>query len=107
MVRSTVDWNSSETRKRQVLDTPEHIFLSVFQIYAETEMAPWLHEVICPCLVFTGKLDGGCNPRLNRLMADTLPDAELVILDELKDSILIEAPERVAPPVRDFLLWHR
>ena len=96
-----------ETRKRQVLDTPEHVFLSVFHIYAETEMAPWLHEVACPCLVLTGELDGGCNPRLNRFIADTLPDSELVILDGLKHSILIEAPERVAPPVRGFLLRHR
>ena len=96
-----------ETRKRQVLDTPAHVFLSVFHIYAETEMAPWLHEVACPCLVLTGELDGGCNPRLNRFIADTLPDSELVILDGLKHSILIEAPERVAPPVRDFLLRHR
>ena len=96
-----------ETRKRQVLDTPAHVFLSVFRIYAETEMAPWLHEVACPCLVLTGALDGGCNPRLNRFIAGALPDSELVILDGLKHSILIEAPERVAPPVRDFLLRHR
>ena len=96
-----------ETRKRQVLDTPEDVFLSVFHIYAETEMAPWLHEVTCPCLVLTGELDGGCNPRLNRFIADTLPDAELVVLDGLKHSILIEAPERVAPPVREFLVRHR
>ena len=96
-----------ETRKRQVLDTPEHVFLSVFHIYAETEMAPWLHEVTCPCLVLTGELDGGCSPRLNRFIADTLPDAELVILEGLKHSILIEAPERVVPPVKDFLLRHR
>ena len=96
-----------ETRKRQVLDTPGPVFLSVFHIYAETEMAPWLHEVACPCLVLTGELDGGCNPRLNRFIADTLPDSELVILAGLKHSILIEASERVAPPVREFLLRHR
>ena len=90
-----------------MLDTPGHVFLSVFHIYAETEMAPWLHEVRCPCLVLTGELDGGCSPRLGRFIADALPDAEFVILDGLKHSILIEAPERVAPPVRDFLLRHR
>ena len=66
-----------------------------------------LHEVTCPCLVLTGELDGGCSPRLNRFIAETLPDSELIILDGLKHSILIEAPERVAPPVRDFLLRHR
>lgn len=96
-----------EARKRQVIDTPSDVFLSVFHIYAETEMAPWLHEVTPPSLVLTGELDGGCNPRLNRLIANTLPNAELVILDGLKHSILVEGPDRVAPHVRDFLLRHR
>ena len=40
-------------------------------------------------------------------MADAQPDAELVILDGLKHAILIEAPDRVACQVRDFLLRHR
>ena len=96
-----------EARKRQILDTPDPVFLSVFRIYSSTEMAPWLHEIACPCLVLTGALDGGCNPRLNRFIASRLPDAELEILGGLKHSILIEAPERVAPPLRAFLLRHR
>ena len=47
------------------------------------------------------------SPRHNRFMADALPDAELVILDGLKHAILIEAPDRVASHVRDFLLRYR
>jgi len=94
-------------RIEQVLGTPEDVFLSVFDVYAGAEMGPWLHEVACPCLVMTGELDGGCNPRLNRFIAGQLPDSELVILDGLKHSILVEAPERVAGPVKDFLLRHR
>lgn len=94
-----IDW-----RKRQVVETDPDVFLNVFDIYAETEMAPWLHEVDVPALVLTGELDGGCNPRLNRLIAEALPQSELVILDGLKHAILIEAPERVIPPLRRFLL---
>ena len=90
-------------RKKQVVDTPAEVFLSVFRIYAGTEMAPWLPEVTAPALVLTGELDGACSPRHNRFMAEALPNAELVILDGLKHSILIEAPERVIPPLRDFL----
>ena len=93
-----------EMRKKQVEDTPEAVFLSVFWIYATTEMAPWLNEITCPCLVLTGELDGGCNPRLNEFMHDQLPDSRLVILDGIKHSILVEGPERVIPHVRDFLL---
>ena len=95
-----------EARKKQVVETDAAVFLNVFHIYAETEMAPWLHEVRTPSLVLTGELDGGCNPRLNKLIAAALPNSELVILDGLKHAILIEASERVAPPVAAFLKKH-
>ena len=93
-----------EARLQQVKDTPPDVFLSVFWIYATTEMAPWLHQVKCPCLVLTGELDGGCNPRLNRFMHEQLPDSRLVILDGLKHSLMIEASDQVLPHLRDFLL---
>jgi 3-oxoadipate enol-lactonase len=90
-------------RMQQVIDTDPEVFLSVFDIYAETEMSPWLHEVKQPCLVLTGENDGGCNPRLNKEIAAALPDAELVILPVLRHAILLEAADQVAPPVLDFL----
>lgn len=93
-----------EWRKQQVVDTDADVFLNVFDIYAQTEMSPWLHEVTAPSLVLTGELDGGCNPRLNRQIADALPNSELVILDGLKHAIMIEASDRVAPPMKAFLL---
>lgn len=92
-----------ERRMKQVIDTDPEVFLSVFDIYAETEMAPWLHEIRHPCLVLTGENDGGCNPRLNQQIADALPDSELVILPVLRHAILLEAADQVAPPVLDFL----
>ncbi|UCH40675.1 MAG: alpha/beta fold hydrolase [Gammaproteobacteria bacterium] len=93
-----------EARLQQVQDTPPDVFLSVFWIYATTEMAPWLHQVKCPSLVLTGELDGGCNPRLNRFMHEQLPNSRLVILDGLKHSLMIEASDQVLPHLRDFLL---
>ncbi|MGE3876111.1 MAG: alpha/beta fold hydrolase [Parvibaculaceae bacterium] len=93
-----------EWRKQQVVATPAEIFLNVFDIYAETEMAPWLHEIGAPAMVLTGELDGGCNPRLNTQIAAAMPHAELVILDGLKHAIFIEATDRVLPHVRRFLL---
>jgi pimeloyl-ACP methyl ester carboxylesterase len=94
-------------RMQQVIDTDPEVFLSVFDIYAETEMSPWLHDVKQPCLVLTGENDGGCNPRLNTEIAAALPDAELVILPVLRHAILLEAAEQVAPPVLDFLRRHK
>lgn len=93
-----------EWRKKQVVDTDPEVFLNVFDIYAETEMAPWLHEISAPAQVLTGELDGGCNPRLNAAIAEALPNSELVILEGLKHAIFIEATDRVLPHVRRFLL---
>lgn len=93
-------------RAQQVLDTPPEIFMNVFDIYAGTEMGPWLHEITAPALVITGELDGGCNPRLNRLIADALPNSELVILDGLKHAITLEAPDLVATHMLRFLTKH-
>ena len=92
-----------ERRIEQVMTTPEDVWFQVFEIYATTEMAPWLHEVTAPSLVLTGELDGGCNPRLNKLIDDTLPNSDLVILDGLKHAIMIEASDRVADHLAPFL----
>lgn len=92
-----------ENRVKQVNGTPEDVFLNVFDIYANTEMSPWLHEVLAPSLVLTGAEDGGCSPRLNQQIAAALPNAELVILDGLKHAILLEAPDRVADALERFL----
>ena len=93
-----------EARLQQIRDMTEAVFLSVYWIYATTEMAPWLNEIKHPCLVLTGEFDGGCNPRLNRFIDSELPNSELVILQGLKHSLMIEATDQVLPHVRKFLL---
>ena len=95
--------NVVERRLKQVLATDPAVFLSVFHLYAETEMLPWLGEIEAPSLVLTGEFDGGCSPVLNRIIAKKIPDAELVILDGVKHAILLEAPERVAEEIQKFL----
>ncbi|MFQ5545786.1 MAG: alpha/beta fold hydrolase, partial [Acidiferrobacterales bacterium] len=93
-------------RGRQVLECDVGVFLNVFRIYAETELGPRLGQVQAPALVMTGEFDGGCNPRINRFMANELPNAELNILSNLRHAILLEAPERVAPILASFLHKH-
>ncbi|EAP78094.1 alpha/beta fold hydrolase [Roseovarius nubinhibens] len=92
-----------EARLKQVVATDPEVFLNVFDIYATTEMAPWLHEVTAPSLVLTGENDGGCNPRLNRAIHAALPRSELVILDGYKHSLLLEAGDVVAGHIKRFI----
>lgn len=91
------------TQLKRVTETPEDVFLSVFEIYASSETGPWLPDITCPCLVLTAEHDGGSNPRLNRFIAEQLPDSELVILPHLKHDILGEASEQIAGPLGTFL----
>ena len=93
-----------EFRLEQVLETDPEVFLDVFRIYSETEMSPWLNKIKHPSLVLTGEYDGGCSPRLNHLIADSLSNSELCILKNYKHSLLIEAPHEVGEKVREFLL---
>jgi len=92
-----------DRRLKQVVDTDEAVFMNVFRIYAGTEMAPWLHEVTAPSLILTGENDGGCNPRLNTLIHEAMPNAELQIMPDLKHSILLEAGPEVAARLIDFI----
>jgi len=91
-------------RLKQVIDTNPDVFMQVFRIYAGTEMAPWLHEVAAPSLVLTGENDGGCNPRLNKLIENALPNSELVVLPHYKHSILVEAADEVSAHLIRFML---
>ena len=93
-----------ENRLKQVIDTNSDVFLNVFRIYASVEMSPWLHEIYHPSLVLTGEFDGGCNPRLNKQIADAMPNSELVILKNYKHSLLLEAGELVAENLVKFML---
>ncbi|MBT6202157.1 MAG: alpha/beta hydrolase [Alphaproteobacteria bacterium] len=95
-----------QARLKEVLDTPAEVFLAVFRVYAATEMAPWLHQITAPSLVLTGEFDGGCNPRLNAIIDSLLPTSELVVLPDLRHSILKEAAEDVASHVKRFIAAH-
>ncbi len=95
-------FDTIEERKRQVLANDPDVFASVFRIYATTEMARFLHQIKAPALVMTGEDDAACNPRVNRFIANSLPNAELRILPGLRHSILLEAPQVVASNLRSF-----
>jgi len=93
--------------RKHVEQTPEEVFANGYRVYAGTDMAKWLGDLTCPSLVLSGSFDTACAPRHNRFMSDTLPNAESVIIDGLKHSILIEGADRVAPPLVEFLLKYQ
>jgi pimeloyl-ACP methyl ester carboxylesterase len=91
-----------ERRIQQVINTDPEVFMNVFRIYANTEMGPWLHKIKYPTLILTGEKDAGCNPKLNKFIAEQIPNSKLIILPNYKHSLLIEAPNEIADNIIDF-----
>ena len=98
--------NSSivDRRIKQVIDTNYEVFLNVFRIYAKTEMISWLKDINHPCLVMTGENDLGCSPIHNKKISSELINSKLVILPDVKHSILLEKPDEIANNILKFLL---
>ncbi|MGE3150621.1 MAG: alpha/beta fold hydrolase, partial [Pseudorhodoplanes sp.] len=83
-------------------DNDPQCYAAVYRVLATTDFADELHKLKVPALVVTGEFDQGSNPRMSRLMAERIPDAELHILPKLRHSILIEAPQVIAPLLDNF-----
>ena len=56
----------------------------IYQSKTMSHTFPWLHKIKFPTLILTGEKDAGCNPKLNKFIADQLPNSKLVILPNYK-----------------------
>jgi pimeloyl-ACP methyl ester carboxylesterase len=92
-----------ERRMQQLAAMDPAVYIETFAAYAEGETSPWLPAIQAPTLVLTGENDVTCGPRPNRQIAAALPRGELMILPLLRHSILMEAPDQVAPVLLSFL----
>lgn len=93
----------ADLRRRNAENDPE-CYAAAYRVLAETDFGGLLDRIGRPTLVATGEYDLGSNPRMARFMSESIPGAQLKILPNLRHSILIEAPEVVAPMLGDFLV---
>ena len=61
-----------------------------------------LHKIKSPTLVIKGENDTACNPRLNKFIADQIPNSKLVILSNYKHALRLEAPKKVTKNMINF-----
>lgn len=78
------------------------IFAMAYRIIAESDFAPYLHQIRSKTLVFTGEHDRA-SPRMAHAMAAEIPDAEAKVLEGLRHNLLVEDPRLMAATIRDFL----
>lgn len=92
-----------ERRLEQIVEINADTFLNDLDIYAETEIEPWLAEIDMPTLVMTGECATGSGPEMSELIHSRLSNSQLIIFEGLKNGILTEIPERVAEELRLFI----
>ncbi|WP_397543221.1 alpha/beta fold hydrolase [Roseovarius salis] len=78
-------------------------YLEAYRVFGTTELIDTLHRIERPVLVMTGEFDQGSNTRMAQDMHKLIPGSELIILPDLKHSVLVEASDVVAEHVREFL----
>jgi pimeloyl-ACP methyl ester carboxylesterase len=92
-----------QARLRQLLATDAESYLHAYTLFGTGDLGDRLGEIRAPTLVVTGENDGGSTPRMARLMHERIAGSRLEILPNLRHSVLIEAPERVAALLEEFL----
>ncbi|MDR6288966.1 MULTISPECIES: alpha/beta fold hydrolase [Inquilinus] len=91
-------------RERNAANDPG-CYAASYRVLAETDLGDQLDRIRHPTLIATGADDQGSNPRMARFMHDRIAGSRLEILPGLRHSILVEAPDRIAGLMRDFLLF--
>jgi pimeloyl-ACP methyl ester carboxylesterase len=71
-------------------------------LWQTIDVRPLLTEIGCPTMLLVGELDLICGPSQARLIAASIPQAEMVIVEDCGHFVGAEAPEQFRGAVLDF-----
>jgi (E)-2-((N-methylformamido)methylene)succinate hydrolase len=91
-------------RLSQLKANDHRSYAAAYRVFAEADEGIDFAKIRCPTLVATGENDIGSNPRMARRMHEAIAGSRLVILPELRHSVLMEAPDRIADLILEFLV---
>jgi pimeloyl-ACP methyl ester carboxylesterase len=78
-------------------------YAAAYTVFSTSDLGDRLHGITRPTLVATGEHDLGSNTRMARFMHAQIAGSELLILPELRHSVLVEAPTQIAAMLVAFL----
>lgn len=91
-----------DRRLAQIVSLDEDAFIRTYELYADTEIAPWLADIEAPVLVTTGEFATGAGAKVAEFIAGKLPRSELVVFEGMKNGVLTEIPGTIATELRKF-----
>lgn len=90
-------------RLEQLRGNDHASYTAAYKVFAEADAGLEIGAIKAPTLVVTGEGDQGSSPRMARLLHEKIRASRLIILPELRHSLLVEASATVARLLRDFL----
>jgi 3-oxoadipate enol-lactonase len=79
-------------------------YAAAYRVLATNDLADQLPAIEAPTLIMTGEHDIGSPPRMAQTMHERIKGSWLAILEGMRHSVLVEAPELVAAQIGAFLL---
>lgn len=90
-------------RLEQLKANDHRSYAAAYRVFAEADEGIDFTRIRQPTLVMTGENDIGSNTRMARRMHEAIAGSRLVILPELRHSVLMEAPDLIADHLLEFL----
>lgn len=92
-----------ERCRQALLRTDPAMFARACMILAELDLSDRVADIRNPTFVLVGSLDAATPPAMSRALAAAIPGARFLELDGLGHAPHVQAPERFASAVTDFL----
>ena len=90
-------------RLKQLQANDHASYTAAYRVFAEADSGLDFGAITAPTLIVTGEHDQGSSPRMARLLHEAIAGSRLIILPELRHSLLIEAPATIAELLGTFL----
>lgn len=92
-----------KARMAELLANDPPSYAACYTVFSTSDLGDKVHGIRHPTLVTTGEHDVGSNTRMARFMHERIKGSVLRILPALKHSVLVEAPDKIAFLLLDFL----
>ena len=89
--------------RRSMLACVPQVMLDDFIACNQFDLREKLPQISLPTLVISSENDQMTPPKFGQYLADTLPNAEFAILEQVGHMMMLEAPEAVGQLVQNFL----
>ncbi len=101
--RALTSLDDIKTYARQIAELHPSVLTSMMDDYQHFDATPWLHEIKQPTLILSGQDDKITPPQTQDLMAQLMPNAELVRMRHGSHCSTLDMPEYVNLLIEKFL----